>query len=101
VSEVDSSFKFVKMSNFFLKLALLTGDDLAILLASEKYKNRRISKGPKFCFDSYEPERCKRDFRFNKSDISRLMEAFQIPPLMKTKQGLTFKGIEGNFYCIL
>lgn len=87
--------KIVKST--FLKLALLTDDPFALLLAAEQARQQRMDCRPKFNFDDYEAPRFSTDFRFTKSEIRRLINVFEVPMTLKTPQGIVFSSEEGEY----
>lgn len=89
------------MDSTFFKLALLTDDSSALLLAAEEFRrqNEHLAQPALFDFESYNEARFVTDFRFSKPEILRLIEAFRIPTNLRTSNGLKFCGVEG--WCIL
>lgn len=80
----------------FLKLALLTDDPSALLLAAAAGRKQPVDCRRKFDFETYEAPRFDKDFRFTKSEIRRLIHVFEIPKLLKTSHGLVFSAEEGT-----
>lgn len=80
----------------FLKLALLSGDDFALLLGAESIRRRKKMFTTKFDFDKYTDIRCITDFRFTRDEIFKLIEVLRIPNEMRTPQGVKFLGAEGK-----
>jgi hypothetical protein len=77
-------------------MALLTGDSSALLLAAMAKDMEREDRTAIFNFHTYDSTICKKEFRFEKQDISRLYKAFGIPITMKMADGSKFDGIEGE-----
>jgi hypothetical protein len=86
-----------RMGSTFLKLAILSDDPFALLLASEEIRRRKTDNRPKFIFENYEAPRFVTDFRFTKEEILRLVAAFEVPAELKTEQGQKFLGLEGRY----
>ena len=76
---------------------LINDDDFLLLYMSYSSQNLDLpyDSYPEFDLDEFSEDECWEEFRFKKADIPVLVEALQIPAVIRCNQGTVCDGIEG------